>query len=126
MDDLDFEMVAASLRADTRDLTTFINVLADKLQGALPDRVMVRRGGGLFSRDKGVRSVAVDLGKTRYELEAERGRLTPRRATAVRGVTLKTEEIPLADWIDELSRELTEEAQRSEGARLALQRLLGA
>jgi hypothetical protein len=39
---------------------------------------------------------------------------------------LKTERLPLDEWIDDLSRALTEEAQRSEQARLALQRLLGA
>lgn len=124
MDDLDFEMLAASLRADARDLTTFTNVLADKLQAALPDRVTVRRSG--FLSRGGVRSVTVDLGGTRYDLDANQGHLTARRATAVRGVVLKTEEIPLAAWIDDLSRDLTEEAQQSEGARLALERLLGA
>jgi len=34
----DFEMVAASLRADSADLRTFVEALAAKLEGALPGR----------------------------------------------------------------------------------------
>ena len=44
----------------------------------------------------------------------------------MRGIVLKTEEVPLDVWIDELSRDLAEEAHRSERSRLALERLLGA
>ena len=41
--------------------------------------------------------------------------------TAVRGVVLKTEELPLADWLDALARDLATEARTSESAQLALQ-----
>jgi hypothetical protein len=44
----------------------------------------------------------------------------------VRGIVLKTEQLPLDGWIDDLSRDLTDQAQNSEQARLALGRLLGA
>jgi len=126
MDDLGFDMLAASLRADASDLDTFLDVLGDKLARALPGRVAVERRGGMFSREKKVRRVEVSLDKNRYELlAAGGGRIQPRRATAVRGIVLKTEEIPLDEWIDDLSRDLAVEAERSENARLALQKLLG-
>jgi hypothetical protein len=124
-DDLGFELLAASLRADAGDLKSFVEALAVKLEGALPAQTRVERKGGLFSKEKRVSRVSVDLGDAQYQLDADSGRVQPRRAKVVRGIVLKTEEVPLNQWIDDLSRRLTEEAQRSEQARLALERLLG-
>ena len=122
-----FELVASSLRADAGDLKSFTEALATKLEGALPAQTTVeRKGGGLFSKEKRVHRIDVDMGDTRYQLTAEGGRVEPRRCKVVRGVVLKTEPLPLEEWIDQLSLALTEEAQRSEQARIALQRLLGA
>ncbi len=124
-DDPGFELLAASLRADSGDLHAFTEALASKLEGALPGQTRVERKGGMFSREKKVHRIAVDLGDRQYQLDAEAGRVSPRLAKVVRGIVLKTEEVPLDQWIDDLSRRLTEEAQRSEQARLALERLLG-
>lgn len=121
-DGRDFEELAGALRADARDLKTFLEVLAAKLESALPEATRVERGG-LFS--KRVRRVSVDLGEHRYELAAEGDRLSPSRSNAVRGIVLKREPLALDEWIAELSRELSTAAQRSERARLALERLLG-
>lgn len=123
VDDRDFELLAASLRADAGDLKTFLEVLADKLTDALPAGTTVERGG--FFGKKRVRRIAVELGDTRYELAAAGERLEPSRAKSVRGIVLKREPLPLQEWIEALSRELAAEAARSEQARLALQRLLG-
>lgn len=118
----DLDLVAASLRADASDLSTGLEVLARKLEAALPGRVRVERRGLLTKK---VERVECDVGETRYSLAAGRGRPEARRATVVRGVTLKNEELGLDAWIDELARELAREAQSSEQARLALTRLLG-
>lgn len=121
-----FELLASSLRADAGDLKAFMEALATKLEGALPSETSVtRRGGGLFSGPKRVDRIVVDLGEYRYELQSAGSRVQPSRSKAVRGIVLKTEQVPLDEWIDQLSRQLTEEANRSEQARLALQRLLG-
>jgi hypothetical protein len=124
-DDLDFELVASSLRADSRDLKTFVEALAVKLEGALPGQCFIeRRGGGLFSREKHVHRIQVMLGDQRFELSADGGRVETTCAKAVRGIVLKTESVPLDEWIDRLSRGLAEHAQTSEQARIALERLL--
>lgn len=126
-DGLGFEIVASSLRADAGDIKSFMEALATKLEGALPSQTRVeRKGGGLFSGSKRVHRISVDMGEYRYELVSTGARVEPSRAKAVRGIVLKTEQMPLDEWIDELSRQLAHEAQQSEQARLALQRLLGA
>lgn len=124
MEEASFDLLAASLRADTRDLRAFVEALATKLEGALPERVRIDRGG-LFG-GKRVKGLAVDLGDDRYELEHDDGRVSCRRCSVVRGITLKNEALDLDTWVDDLSRGLLAEAGRSEHARVALERLLGA
>ena len=125
MESFDFELLASALRADTRDLGTFVEVLASKLEGALPGRTEVeRRGGGLLSRQRKVRRLTVSLGDVRYVLSNEGGNVQTACAKVVRGIVLKSEPVPLDEWIDGLSRDLAEEARGSEQARLALERLL--
>jgi hypothetical protein len=124
MDDLDFERLALSLQTDARDLKTFMEVLATKLEDVLPEATSVERSGGLFSK-KHVRRIGIDLGENHYELTSEDERLTPSRWKAVRGIVLKREQLPLDLWIENLSRDLAEQARQSEQARLALERLLG-
>jgi hypothetical protein len=81
MDDpaLSFERVAASLRADARDLAVFLEVLAGKLADALPYAVIVEHEGGLLSR-KRVKRLQVQLGEHRYELARAGSGLEGRRS----------------------------------------------
>jgi len=121
----DFDLAAASLRASSGDLRTFVDVLADKLDQALPGRVRVeRRAARLLSKQKHVTAIELDLGGTRYLLAAQNGAVETRCATAVRGIVLKSAVVSLDAWIDALLRELANEAQTSEQSRLALEQLL--
>ena len=66
----------ASLRADTTDLVAYVEALAVKLEGALPGRARIARGGGgLFGRGrKRVETIEIDLGESRYLLDQRRHR----------------------------------------------------
>ncbi len=120
-----FELLAASLRSSSGDLATFVEVLADKLEQALPGRVAVeRRAVRRFSKEKRVARIELALGDNRYIAVAQSGALETRCAKAVRGVVLKTEELPLEAWLEALARELATEAEASEQSRLALEQLL--
>jgi hypothetical protein len=121
----DFDLSAASLRASSGDLRTFVDVLADKLDRALPGRVKVeRRAARILSKQKHVTAIELDLAGTRYLLAARDGAVETRCATAVRGIVLKSAAVSLDAWIDALLRELANEAQSSEQSRLALEQLL--
>lgn len=121
-----FELLAASLRADAGDALAFMEALATKLGGALPHRVRVERGGGIFSHSHPVRQISVNLGDWQYLVNAgEDGALAAARTHAVRGIALKSEPVPLEQWIEDLSAELAALAQASLQDRMALQRLLG-
>jgi hypothetical protein len=121
----DFDLSAASLRASSGDLRIFVDVLADRLDRALPGRVKVeRRATRLLSKQKHVTAIELDLGETRYLLAAQDGAVETRCATAVRGIVLKSAAVSLDAWVEALLNELAKEAQTSEQARLALGQLL--
>ena len=122
---LGFEVLASSLRADLTDTKAFLGALAEKLGGALPQQCVVERKGGLFAKEKQVFRITVELGEHRYFIEqASHGGLRAGRAKVVRGISLKTDELPIDTWIDDLSRDLAAHAARNTQARMALERLL--
>lgn len=71
-----------------------------------------------------MRQVSVELGDKRYELTHDDGVVSARRSSVVRGITLKSEEIGLDEWIDSLAAQVVAEAEHSERDRLALEKLL--
>jgi hypothetical protein len=119
----DLDLLAASLRADATDTAAFLEALAARLEGAFPGQVDVQRKGGLFG-GKRVRRIAVRLGDSHYEIEGNGGPPVARRRNVVRGIALKTEEMPVDAWIEALSADLVALAQTSERGRAALERLI--
>jgi hypothetical protein len=119
------ELFAASLRADKKDLKTFLDALAIKLEGSLPDHTRVTRQGSVFSRERSVKEIAVSLGEYRYRIGKEKqGFLMAVREHMVRGIVLKTEQTTVDRWIDELSEVLAQLASQSAQSCAALERFL--
>ncbi len=122
---LQVELFAASLRADSTDLSAFMEALASKLAGSLPGQTQVARQSGLFTRTHPVKEIMVTLGDYQYRIIKERhGTLLTSRAKVVRGIVLKTEQIGMEQWIGELAGSLAQESTRSAQARSALERFL--
>jgi hypothetical protein len=123
----DFDLSAAGLRSDGSDLRVSIEVLAGKLEAALPGQTRVeRRGEGLLGRGrKRVRLLQVALGEHSYELcSADEGvRCTHERR--VGGIAIKREQLEPDRWIGALTADLREQAEQSAQARAALEGLLG-
>jgi hypothetical protein len=125
-DDDSFDLAAAGLRGDGTELTISVEVLASKLEQALPGQARVeRRGGGLLGRgEKRVRAVRVELGTAAYLLGVEDGRLEGFRERQVGGISIKRESLPPDEWVAALTADLRAEAERSAHARAALEELL--
>jgi hypothetical protein len=125
-DDLGFDLDAAGLRADGAELASGVEVLAAKLEGALPAQTVVRRRSKrLLSRDKVVEAIEVRLGDWRYALRVANGRADAAREQQVRGVVIKREPLEVGAWVAALTGELRAEAANSAEARAALDRLTG-
>lgn len=124
-DGQDIDLLLASLRADASDGHAFLQALAVKLDGALPGQVKIDRHGGVFSHDKSVKRVEIDVGQERYSIAEEgHGALRANKTRIVRGIALKTEDLGVDEWIRGLAGDLSELAQSSSNARQALERLL--
>jgi len=119
------ELFAASLRADKTELKTFLDALAIKLEGSLPDYTRVTRQGSFFSHERPVKEIVVSLGEYQYRIGREKqGSLIAVCAHMVRGIVLKTEQTTVDQWIDELSEALAQLASHSAQSRAALERFL--
>jgi hypothetical protein len=119
------ELFAASLRADKTEIKTFLDALAIKLEGSLPDHTRVTRLGSFFSRERPVKEIVVSLGEYQYRIGKEKqGFLVAKREHMVRGIVLKTEQTTVDQWIDELSEALAQLASHSAQSRAALERFL--
>jgi hypothetical protein len=124
--DASFDLAAAGLRGDGAELASSVEVLAAKLEQALPGRAKVeRRGSGMLGRGaKHVRSITVGLGDCSYRLDYGEGRLQGSRERQSGGIAIKRETLEPDAWVAALTDDLREEAQRSTEARTALERLL--
>lgn len=122
-----FDLAAAGLRGDGAELAVTVEVLATKLEQALPGRAHVERhGAGLLGRgEKRVRELRVDLGPNRYELAVDGSRVEGFRERQVGGISIKREPLRPDEWIAALTADLRAEAEQSSEARAALERLLG-
>ena len=128
MDELDPAVkigVAANLArhysAEGRDL---LSPLARLLQSALGERVEMQMAGAFFSK-KALTGVIFTLGEWRYSLQdaggdPKSGPLAAKRTRVVRGIALKTEELPVSAWLEEVGLALEVEAQSSEATHAAL------
>jgi hypothetical protein len=122
--EVDVDLLAASLRADSADLGEFAEVLAVKLEGAIPAQTRVERRRSGLRGPKRVRRIEVALPSERLELQSTDGSVQTSWARVSGGIVLKRETVGVQEWVQMLSRALATEAQRSQDARLALGRLL--
>jgi hypothetical protein len=124
-DDESFDLAAAGLRGDGTEMAISFEVLASKLEQALPSQARVERRGGLLGRGtKHVRAVRVELGSAAYLLGVENGRLAGFRERQVGGIAIKRETLDPDEWVAALTADLRAEAERSAHARAALEELL--
>ncbi len=122
---LDADLAAAALRADGRDLTTFVNALGTWLEESVPDVTKVdRRRTRLLGPRTLVVRISCELGDETYTLVCEGNHVAARRAKSVRGIVLRTQELSVPEWVSELTKALVEQAQVAESAYDTLRELL--
>jgi len=120
-----FDLSAAEWRVSFSDEKAFVQALAVRLEQALPGCVTVVRDSGWFSKEHRVNKIEVCLDEWVYRLlfNAKQG-VTTERAKAIRGITLKTERVSFAPWLDSLSESLEAYAAAHAEAREVMHRFL--
>lgn len=122
----DLDVAAAMVRSEGSDVDRLFDVLGEKLARILPSRVQLEREGSRLRRSQRVRKIVVDAGDERLEASRERQGPAFRVAHAVRGITLRTEEVALDAWLELLIQVVSREATKSDEVRTSLGRLLDA
>jgi hypothetical protein len=125
----DLEVLAASLRADSSDLSMYAGFLITTLSASLPaEMVQVERKAGLFGRakpDAPVLSVGVRLGDHRFTLRRD-GVGRPVMAQVQHesgGIVMRTETVGMDVWANQLAAGLAKYAESNAAAAQVLQRL---
>jgi hypothetical protein len=119
------DLAGASLRAEGRELDAFLEVLAARLEEALPGVAKVERRRFGLRGPRRVRRIALDAGERRLELLVGGGG-SPQacRLRLSGGIVLRRERLSLEDWLRELAEVVAERARESSAAREALERIL--
>ncbi len=116
-----FDLHAAFLRRARSDIKSFLEAFATLMEQSLPGQVEVRRKkDSLFGKTQHVVGITIHLGANRFELENAGKGLHLSRHHEVRGIVLKSEELPLPDWLAELNKELGALSAGMEDAQAAL------
>ncbi|MHB1566180.1 MAG: hypothetical protein ACYCXG_05635 [Acidiferrobacter sp.] len=108
MDEINsFDLHAAWVRRSEADLQAFLEGLATRLEQSLPGHVEVnRQRESLLHARRHVASITIRTDNGHYMLAAKSGDVHTARQHEVRGVVVRTETLPLADWLAALEADL--------------------
>jgi len=113
----DFDLSAAWFRKAQTDIKAFMEGFVARMESALPGRVRVdRKRDGLFSSTSHAVKIEIDTGQNIYQLTLEHGRMIAHRTKAVRGVTLKSEELAVPEWLEALNHDVQHLADHADSA----------
>jgi hypothetical protein len=115
---------AALAKSYTADEREFLALLGTLMESALDTETRIERRG--FFSGGSIHRIVIALGDYTYVIEDPgRGPLIAARKRVVRGVALKSEEMPVPEWIDALGAAIEARATTSQRARDALSKLIG-
>lgn len=116
--------VAGALEQEyLKDQQHFLELLARAMQSALPEQTQLKTRGFL---KKTLCGLVLDFGDMRYMFDKpEHGPVIAAKTKVVRGIALKTEELPVGEALAEVGEALEHRAAKSGEARQALANALG-
>lgn len=104
--DISFDESAAWIRRSQTDMKAFLEALAERLEQGMPGFVEAeRKKDGLFSHHQHLVHLLVHAGEFDYHLNFDGTHVETLRARVVRGVVLKRDVLPLAEWLQSLLRD---------------------
>ena len=123
---MDIEMAAASLLADNKDVGMMLGVLANGLKESLgPQMEIVTSSRGLLRRQPDqIKRIRIRLDQDDYEAELGDGKLTCTVGHTSGNIRIRSEQLPIEQWLSRLLAALQKEAATNQAARAALERVL--
>lgn len=131
-DDPELAILSSVVSRQAADLSLYASFVLESLAGALPpEMITVQRPRSLLGRvksDTAPTSVALRLGDNVFTLRRGAQQASVPQASiahVVRGITLSTDSVPLAEWSQRLAAALAELSTSNEQAAGVLSRLTG-
>jgi hypothetical protein len=122
---LEVDVLAAALRMDDQETGDLLEFLAQKLELSLPQSTTIARSGGFLSKKRPVKEITVRFTDYHYQIARDRlGSPSAKVMKLVRGVVLKTTEIPVDQWTEEVAQQLAQLARQSSQTRTALNKFV--
>jgi hypothetical protein len=123
---MDLQLAAAAFLADNKDTRMLLRVLGQSLQETLGGRVEVTRSsGGLLHRSSPeVKAITVHLDPDDYQVELDGDRVRCTVARSSGGIRIRSEQLPVQQWLERLLGALQAEAESNQSAQAALQRVV--
>jgi hypothetical protein len=98
------DQIAQGMALDMSNIEAFLGHLAQSLQQAIPQQVRVEGSGAH------VAGIEVNLDPDAFTLRREGGHVVAQYKKLVRGIALKTKEMPLDQWVEKLRESLAHHA----------------
>jgi hypothetical protein len=122
----DMQMAAAALLANNSDVKMMLRVLGKGLQEALGDRVeVVHASAGVLHRpSEDVKSITVHLDQDDYQASMDGPSVHCTVGRSSGGIRIRTEQLPVEQWLNRLLSALQQEAVNNQSAQAALQKVI--
>lgn len=121
---LEVDVLAAALTMDHKESSDLLEFLAQKLEQSLPQNTIVKRGGWFLSQKHPVEEITVRFDDYQYQITRDHGSFTAKVMKLVRGVVLKTTQVSVDQWTNEVAQQLALLAQRNLQTRDALNKFI--
>ena len=123
---MDIELATAALLADNKDVGMMLGVLANSLKESLgPQMEITMSSRGLRRRQPDqIKRMRIRLDQDDYEADFGDGRLTCTVGHTSGNIRIRTEQLPIEQWLSRLLAALQKEAATNQAARAALERVV--
>jgi hypothetical protein len=98
------DQLAAGMALDLSNIDAFLGHLARSLQQVVPQQVRIEAAGGQ------VHAIELMLDSDGFVLRREGAHVSSQHKKVVRGIALKTKDVPLAQWVELLAQALAKQA----------------
>jgi hypothetical protein len=123
-DSYDLTLAAATLRSNSSDVHVLLKALCDELSDAVGDRLRVQRGSGRFRKSDTITSVQITMGNDAFEATVDGSTVRCTIGRVSGGIRIRSESVPMDEWIVRLLGALQAEAAHSDAARQALENIV--
>jgi hypothetical protein len=119
----DLSMAVSQLASNSTDLRIMLKLLVSQLSDALGSRIVVERAGRFRKSDE-IKSVRIALGDDTLEAVVDGGTVRCSIGHSSGGIRIRSEQVPMDEWLTRLLSTLQAEAAHSEQTRMALENIV--